>query len=219
MRIRFSITLCVISALALAACTDTSQLGDGKNKTRDGAALGGAIGAVTGLIVGDSPEERRRGVAIGAILGAGVGAAIGNSLDKQAAALEQSIANDRIGIVNTGSALIVTMPQDLLFATDSAILGVALQSDLRVLARSLNEYPGTTVDIIGHTDNTGEAAYNQGLSSRRALAVAAILSDSGVSAQRMRAYGRGEDAPVASNLSADGRAQNRRVEIIIRPNS
>ncbi|MFT4783454.1 MAG: outer membrane protein OmpA-like peptidoglycan-associated protein [Paracoccaceae bacterium] len=219
MRIRFSITLCVISALALAACTDTSQLGDGQNKTRDGAALGGAIGAVTGLIVGDSPEERRRGVVIGAILGAGVGAAIGNSLDKQAAALEQSIANDRIGIVNTGSALIVTMPQDLLFATDSAILGVALQSDLRVLARSLNEYPGTTVDIIGHTDNIGEAVYNQGLSSRRALAVAAILSDSGVSAQRMRAYGRGEDAPVASNLSADGRAQNRRVEIIIRPNS
>ncbi len=71
--------------------------------------------------------------------------------------------------------------------------------------------------MIGHTDNTGTAAYNQDLSQRRASSVASVLRDSGVPGARIAAYGRGEDQPVASNLTPEGRAQNRRVEIIIRP--
>ncbi|MEL6519519.1 MAG: OmpA family protein [Pseudomonadota bacterium] len=219
MRSLFLLPATLVGALVLSGCTDPSTVGDGQNRTRDGALLGGAIGAVTGIIAGDDAESRRRGAAIGGVLGAGVGAAIGNQLDKQAAELEQNLQGDGVRIVNTGEQLIVTMPQDILFAVDSAEVQPVLRSDLLVLAQSLNDYPNTTVDIIGHTDNTGDASYNQQLSARRAQSVASILVSGGVSSARLRAFGRGEDQPIASNLTPEGQAQNRRVEIVIRPNS
>ena len=83
--------------------------------------------------------------------------------------------------------------------------------------KSLNAYPDSTVDIFGHTDNVGSASHNQRLSADRAEGVLNILVDAGVDQGRLRAIGRGEDDPVASNLSAEGRARNRRVEIVIRP--
>ena len=86
------------------------------------------------------------------------------------------------------------------------------------MASSINRYPNTTVNVIGHTDSTGEAAYNFDLSQRRAQAVASVLINGGVSPQRIRSIGRGEDAPIATNATAQGRQQNRRVEIIITPN-
>ena len=121
--------------------------------------------------------------------------------------------------MNTGDRLIVTMPQDILFDVDSSAVRPGLRTDLATLAASLNQYPNTTVDVIGHTDNTGSAGYNQNLSQRRAQEVTAILQSNGVASNRLRSIGRGEDAPIASNLTAEGRAQNRRVEIIIRPNA
>lgn len=218
MPIRPHLPLALCAILALTACVPPQPTpgGDPQNRTRDGAVIGGAIGAVAGILAGDDAEERRRGAAIGGLIGAGVGAAIGNNLDRQAAELEQAL-DSRVGIVNTGDRLIVTMPQDLLFDVDSALVRADLRADLRVLASSLQDYPDTTVDIIGHTDNTGSAEYNQNLSARRAASVAAILSDGGVTRTRLRAFGRGEDDPIASNLTPEGRAQNRRVEIVIRP--
>jgi outer membrane protein OmpA-like peptidoglycan-associated protein len=120
-------------------------------------------------------------------------------------------------VTNTGEYLIVNMPQDLLFATDSASVRPDLTADLRTVAASLLKYPNSRIEVIGHTDNTGSAAYNQDLSQRRAVSVAGVLRESGVPSGRLAAYGRGEDQPVASNLTPEGRAQNRRVEIIIRP--
>jgi len=110
------------------------------------------------------------------------------------------------------------MPQDLLFAIDSAAVRPDLRADLNTVAASLLRYPNSRIEVVGHTDNTGTAAYNQDLSQRRAVAVASILRESGVPGSRIVAYGRGFDQPVASNQTAAGRAQNRRVEIIIRPN-
>jgi outer membrane protein OmpA-like peptidoglycan-associated protein len=111
----------------------------------------------------------------------------------------------------------VTLPQDILFDTDSATLTGALQSDLSALARNLNAYPGTTVTVVGHTDNVGDAEYNQNLSRRRAQAVTSVLISSGVSPERIRTLGQGESAPIADNLTPEGRRQNRRVEIVINP--
>ena len=87
------------------------------------------------------------------------------------------------------------------------------------VADNLMNYPDSTVTVVGHTDNTGAAAYNQDLSQRRADAVANVLRDAGVRASRLIAYGRGESQPIATNLTAEGRAQNRRVEIHIQPNA
>jgi len=113
----------------------------------------------------------------------------------------------------------VTMPQDILFDVSSSAIQPALRTDLATVATSLQNYPDTTVQVIGHTDSTGSAAYNQSLSERRANSVANVLLDNGVPSSRVRPIGRGEDQPVASNLTPEGRAQNRRVDIVILPNA
>ena len=200
--------------LLTAACTEMPA-NDGRQNTRQGLAGGAALGAITGALIAD---DKAKGAAIGAAVGGIAGAAYGDYLDRQEAALRGQLGSN-VQIVNTGDRLIVTMPQDILFATDSATLRGDLSADLVTVARSLNEYPRTTVQVIGHTDNTGDAAYNQQLSARRANAVASVLVNNGVSSSRIQSFGRGEDQPRASNLTPEGRQQNRRVEIVILPTS
>jgi outer membrane protein OmpA-like peptidoglycan-associated protein len=165
-----------------------------------------------------SKDDRKKGAIIGAIVGATAGNAIGQTLDQQAEDLRRDLNNDQVDVTNTGSELIVTMPQDILFTLDSAAVRSDLRRDLGVVAGNIQAYPNTTISIEGHTDNTGSASYNQSLSQRRANAVASVLMNNGVPPARLGTIGRGENEPVASNLSATGRAQNRRVEIVIRPN-
>lgn len=207
-----------ISLVAVTACTEPTGMGDPNDpnrNTRGGAVVGGMLGAATGALVSDN---RARGAVIGGVLGAGTGALVGSNLDRQEAELRRDLGN-QARITNTGDRLIVSMPQDILFAVDSATLRSDLQGDLRTIASSLNSYPNTTIQVVGHTDNTGAASYNQALSERRAAAVAGVLVNSGVSSGRVRTLGAGENQPIASNLTPEGRAQNRRVEIIIVPNN
>jgi outer membrane protein OmpA-like peptidoglycan-associated protein len=221
MRITSIIMAATAGAFLLAACTPPEQYNpnDPNQRTREGAAVGAGLGALAGLITGDTAKERRNRALGGAIIGGIAGGVIGNNLDKQAAELAASFDNGAIGVINTGNELIVRMPQDVLFATDSAVVSSNLRGDLQTLAASLNRYPDTTVQVVGHTDNTGSAAYNQDLSERRAQSVAAILQGAGVAGYRLQAFGRGENEPIATNYSPEGRAQNRRVDIIIRPNA
>ena len=153
----------------------------------------------------------------GALVGATAGSVIGNQLDAQERELRQSLANDSITIVNTGDRLILSFPNDLTFATDSAAISPAVQADLRQVAGSLVRYPNSTVQVIGHTDSDGDASYNQGLSERRANAVADQIQAGGVPYHRLRIIGLGEEQPVASNLTPEGKARNRRVEVVIIP--
>ncbi|SDX25116.1 OmpA family protein [Litoreibacter albidus] len=201
------------AALILAGCDASTPNQRTKNGALIGAAIGGALGANS-----TSDNKLERGI-IGAAVGGAVGGAIGNSLDKQAAELRNDLGNDNVGVVNTGSELRVTLPQDLLFATDSTTLRSDLRADLRAVANNLNDYPNSEVIVAGHTDSTGDAAYNQDLSERRAQAVSSVLRNAGVSGSRLRVIGQGESQPIASNASSAGRAQNRRVEIVIRPYS
>ncbi|WGH77569.1 OmpA family protein [Jannaschia ovalis] len=212
--LKLPFAIAVSGVLGLTACVDTTT-GE-PNRTRSGALIGAGIGAAAGAIAGDG--SRADEIAAGAIAGGLIGGAIGANLDRQAADLRRQLGDDRITIVNTGSELIVTMPQDILFATDSATLRPDLQSDIRALAGNLQQYPNTTVQVIGHTDNTGAAAYNQDLSERRARSVASVLINQGVSSRRVVSIGRGESQPIASNQTPAGRQQNRRVEIVITPN-
>ena len=213
--IKRSLILATAAAMALGACTTDPN--DPNRNTQQGLLLGGALGAAAGVITGNSPEERRRNALAGAMIGGAAGGIAGSVLDRQEQELRQQFDDDRIRVTNTGDRLIVTMPNGILFDTGSAAIRPGLQSDLGVLAQSLQRYPNSTVQVIGHTDNTGSAAYNQSLSERRAESVASRLVDNGVSPQRLRIIGRGEDQPVASNLTPEGRQQNRRVEIVIIP--
>lgn len=208
------ILLSAAAALALTGCVAKGDP-NSPNRTRDGAILGGILGGVLGAASSD--RDPGRAAALGAAAGALAGGAIGAALDRQAQDLRGSLSNDNILIQNTGEELIVTMPEGILFDIDSAAIRASLQADLRALARNLQQYPNTTVEVLGHTDNTGSASYNQDLSARRASAVAGVLLEAGVSPGRVRSFGLGEDQPVATNLTPEGRQQNRRVEIIIRP--
>ena len=204
------------SLLAVSACTDPGQIGgtDPNRNTKQGALLGGILGAGVGAIVSD---DKAKGALLGGVAGAAVGGVTGSFLDQQEADLRRQLENDDIRITNTGDRLIVTMPQDILFPVDSAVVNSGLRSDLTRVASSLQRYPDSRVQVVGHTDNTGSAAYNQSLSERRANSVADVLMEGGVPFARIQTYGRGEDQPIASNLTEEGRAQNRRVEIVILP--
>jgi outer membrane protein OmpA-like peptidoglycan-associated protein len=215
MMTKFPVVLLVSGALVLSACADPAQTGD--SRARQGAIAGALLGGFTGLATRPGNTDPLLAGAAGAVIGAAVGGAIGTALDRQAADLRRDIGNPNVGIVNAGDRLIVTMPQDILFDVDSAVVRPDLQSDLRAVAANLNQYPQTRVEVLGHTDNTGSAAYNRDLSQRRAAAVAAVLIGAGVSASRVSAIGQGEDFPVATNLTPEGRAKNRRVELVIRP--
>ena len=124
------------------------------------------------------------------------------------------MSNDDVIITNTGEELRVVLPEGILFDFDSAAVRAELQGDIRALARNAQSYPNTTWAGIGQTDNAGSASYTFGRSTRRAQAVAGIILEEGVSPGRVRSLGRGETQPIASNDTAAGRAQNRRVEII-----
>lgn len=216
MILKSPVVLMTLGALALAGCTDPyANSTDPNVRTRTGVATGAIVGGLLGASSGDNKLEK---AAVGAAIGGILGGAVGSTLDKQAADLRNSIGNSQVSITNTGSELIVTMPQDILFATDSASLRPDLTRDLGAVAQNLMRYPDSTIQVIGHTDNSGAAAYNQNLSERRAGAVAQTLIANGVPAFRVAAIGRGEDQPVASNLTPEGMARNRRVDIIIRPN-
>ncbi|MFQ5438497.1 MAG: OmpA family protein [Paracoccaceae bacterium] len=198
-------------AFVLSACLGND--GQPMPKTTDGAVIGGILGGIFGATHGGKPKN----VLLGTAVGAAVGGLIGQELDRQEQALRAGLSNSEVGIVNTGKELVVTLPEAITFETDSSELRASLRGDLLVLAENLNEFPKTTVDIVGHTDNVGDAGYNQQLSAQRAESVYLILLDGSVERARMRAIGRGENEPRASNLTKKGRAQNRRVEIIIRP--
>lgn len=204
--------------MALTACTDGTSYdpADPNAKRNSGAIVGAMLGGVLGATSGG--DERITKAAAGAIVGGLAGGAIGSALDNQARELSRDLTTSGATVVNTGSQLVVTMPQDLLFAVDSDVVRADLQRDLNTLAGSLNRYPDTAVQIVGHTDNTGAADYNQRLSQRRASSVAQVLIAAGVPSSRIVTIGRGEDQPIASNLTADGRAKNRRVEFVITPN-
>lgn len=204
------------ASLALSACNDPATLGgepDPHAKTKQGALLGAAVGVGVSALTGGEGGN----LLLGAAAGAAAGGIVGNELDKQAAELRAQLANDGITITNAGDRLIVTLPQDITFATDSADVTPSLRADIGRVAQHLLRYPDSTVQVIGHTDSTGDATYNLGLSLRRANSVASILQNGGVSGARINTFGEGEEKPLASNLTPEGRAQNRRVEIVVIP--
>lgn len=202
--------LTVAAALTLTGCTYNNGM---PNQPATGALIGGATGAVLGQAIGHDTKA----TAIGAVVGAAVGGAIGADMARQERELNQQLAGSGAVITNTGSQLRVILPEGVTFPTGSATVASSFLPALREVARSLNAHKNSTVRVVGHTDNVGSATYNKQLSQDRALAVARILISYGVSSSRITYSGRGFDEPITSNATAAGRAQNRRVEVVITP--
>lgn len=205
---------CLI-VVALAASVASCQFDSAPN-TIGGAAAGGLAGAGIGALV--SGGNRGTGALIGAGVGALAGGAIGHYMDRQQADLRRNLAGTGIGVNRRGDNLVLEIPGDVTFATDSATIRPAFYGPLDSVAATLNQYTNTYIDVVGHTDNTGSADYNQRLSEARARSVADYISSRGVYPPRINIGGVGEDQPKASNATAAGRQENRRVELTIRPN-
>jgi outer membrane protein OmpA-like peptidoglycan-associated protein len=203
--------LTALAALLLLGACATTPSDDPYAKTKKGAMIGAAVGAAAGLFVGDGELDEVLG---GAAVGAGLGAGIGVYMDKQQRDLEaiEEVEVERID----EETLQVNFASDILFAVDSAVLSAPSRQSLDEFAQVMQDYPKTAILIQGHTDSTGSEEHNMQLSERRAKAVHNHLAMREVDESRMAAIGYGEGYPVADNASPQGRAQNRRVAILIR---
>lgn len=176
---------------------------------RSGALGGAAAGAVIGGIASGSA----RGAILGAVIGGAAGAAIGGVMDAQAEDLQDKLPNAEV--VRVGEGIQITFDSGILFDVGQADLRPAAQQNLSDLATSLQDYEGTDVLVFGHTDSTGGEDLNQRLSEQRADAARTYLLGAGLEGERVSAIGRGESDPIATNDTAAGRQENRRVEIAI----
>ncbi len=205
-----------MAGLLVTACTTTDPMtGEVRsNRAGTGAIIGALGGAAAGTMAGGNDT---RNAAIGAAIGGLAGYAIGDYMNKQQAELENQMARSGVGIVREGDNIRLNMPSDITFDTDRSEIKPSFDDTLAKVASTLQKYPKTTIDVIGHADSTGADDYNLALSERRARSVAGFLVSHGVMEQRIWTQGRGESQPIASNDTADGRAKNRRVEILLRP--
>ena len=210
----------IAALMGSAACTTTDPYSSTprRNNTANGAIAGALGGAVLGYLTNTSNSEQgRKNALIGAGIGALGGAAVGNYMDRQQRLLEQELSGTGVGVARQGDNLVLRMPSDVTFASNRADVDPGFYPVLADVARVLNQYDQSTIDIVGHADSDGTDEYNLDLSRRRASAVAGYLVNQNVLAGRLYVDGRGESQPIASNATPQGKAQNRRVEILIRP--
>ena len=204
------------AAVVFQGCSTMSKTAKG---TLIGSGAGAVIGAGLGAVLGDS-KGAAIGAAIGTAVGAGAGAAIGKKMQNKAEELA-ALENAQIETVkdqNGLQAIKVTFNSGILFPTNGSTLSAASKKELSTFAAKMADMKETDITILGHTDNTGSDAVNEKLSNKRAESVAAYLKSCGIDAGRMTTEGKSYLMPVADNATAEGRAQNRRVEIYISAN-
>ncbi|SDP98894.1 Outer membrane protein OmpA [Mucilaginibacter sp. OK268] len=204
-----------IATLSLALAT-VGILGSGCDsltKTQKGAAIGAGAGGTIGAFIGKAAGNTALGAIIGGAVGGTAGAFIGRNMDRQAAEIKQTVPGATV--TREGEGILVKFDSGILFDTDKADLKPAAQSNLQKLATSLQNNQNTNILIVGHTDNTGSDSHNMDLSVRRAESVKSYIAGNNVSPSRLTTSGKGESEPIADNTTVEGRAQNRRVEIVI----
>lgn len=215
---RFTV-LFATASLALSSCQTTNPYtGDAqRSKALTGSVIGGLLGAGIGSLTGEGSTERRQKAMIGAGIGILAGGGIGAYMDKQEAELRRELEGSGVGVSRNGNQIALVMPGDVTFSTGSSTISGEFYATLDSVAKVLNKYNQTLVDITGHTDSVGQRDYNYRLSQSRANSVAGFLQNRKVSPTRFRVTGQGPDAPVATNNTASGRQANRRVTIQLAP--
>lgn len=208
------------AAALLAAGCQTIDPYTGEEKTSSatkGAAIGAGAGAVLGVLTGDDAKDRRKRALIGAGVGGLAGGAVGAYMDRQEAKLREQLQGSGVSVTRVGDEIVLNMPGNITFQTNSSDLNPQFFDVLNSVALVLKEYDKTVIEVVGHTDSTGTAEYNQSLSERRAGTVGTYLQNKAINPQRILAYGRGLTQPIADNSTADGRSLNRRVELRLSP--
>lgn len=198
----------VSAFLALSLCFCSNW-----NRAMTGGLIGAGAGGIIGGVIGKQAGNTAAGAIIGAAIGGAAGAAIGHYMDKQAEEIQRDIKNARVERV--GEGIKITFNSGILFDVGSDKLKPAAKDNVDKLAVILNKYKDTDILIEGHTDSTGSRKTNMTLSEDRAASVSRELRKNGISGGRISTNGYGPDQPVASNATAEGRTENRRVEVAI----
>lgn len=199
-------------ALMLVGCTGIESL-DGLNKKTTGTAGGAAAGALLGQLIG----KDTKGTLIGAGVGALAGLGWGTYRDQQEAELKARLRNTGVEVGRDGDYINLNLPNGVTFATNSSNIASSFYTPLKEISKVLLQYSETKIVVSGYTDSTGDYKYNQALSKKRAYSVAEYFVSQGVASNRISAVGYGEDMPIASNSTKEGRQANRRVEVKILP--
>lgn len=199
------------AVLGLSACTTVNPY-TGEQQTSNAVRYGAIGGVVCGLIGATENSRRARNAALGC---GAVGAGVGAYMDAQEAELRQQLSGTGVQVQRNGDELNLIMPGNVTFNTNEYAIRSQFNSVLDAVAQVLYKYADTRLVVSGHTDSTGSADYNYGLSERRARSVSNYLAARGVDQNRLLVQGMGPDRPIASNASESGRAQNRRVELQI----
>ncbi|WP_312983139.1 OmpA family lipoprotein [Atlantibacter sp.] len=218
MKKRVMVLAAVISgALAVSGCTTNPYTGE---REAGSSGIGAGIGTLVGAGVGalsSSKKDRGKGALIGAAAGAALGGGVGYYMDVQEAKLRDKMQGTGVSVTRNGDNIVLNMPNNVTFDSNQANLKPAGANTLTGVAMVLKEYPKTTVNVLGYTDSTGGSDLNMRLSQQRADSVASALITQGVAANRIQTRGMGPANPIASNDTAEGKAQNRRVEITLTP--
>ncbi len=199
--------------IAMLLCFSIAVIGCSASNAVKGGAIGVGGGAVVGGLIGKAAGNTALGAIIGAAVGGTAGAIIGHNMDKRAEEMRKDLSNAKVERV--GEGIKITFDSGILFETNSSELQSGAKANIESLSKILNKYPDTNILIEGDTDDQGSDEYNQKLSERRAQSVADYQKLQGVPGSRISTVGLGESNPVASNATASGRQQNRRVEVAI----
>ena len=205
-----------LKSIAVALCAMLVLAGCNMSNTAKGTMIGAGGGAAVGAVIGAIAGNTAVGAAIGTAVGAGTGAIIGKKMDKAKKEAEavKSAQVQTITDSNGLEAIKVTFDSGILFATNKADLNAESKASLTQFAQVLKENSDMDIAIFGHTDNTGTDAVNNPLSKNRAQSVSKFLKAQGVAASQIKTIdGQGSKNPVADNSTAEGRKQNRRVEV------
>ena len=206
-----SLICSMLAASMLAACATDPYTGQSKvSNTAWGTGIGALAGAGIGALAGGE-----KGALIGAGVGAAAGAGTGAYMDVQARKLRQELLNTGVQVQELSGQIYLIMPGNITFDSNDANIKPAFQPVLNSIAKVINEYSKTMVQVNGYTDSTGSAATNNSLSLMRANSISNYLRLKGVDANRIVSNGYGSSNPIASNATAAGREQNRRVEIVL----
>ncbi|MGB5082868.1 MAG: OmpA family protein [Burkholderiales bacterium] len=213
-------TLAATLAAAVAVGCQTTDPYTGQQKTSSatfGALIGAGTGAAIGMISGKDARQRRQRAMVGAGVGALSGGAVGSYMDRQENELRALMRDSGVTVTRKGEDIVLNMPGNVTFRSGSADLNTQFFKVLDGVAAVAKKYDKTIIEVAGHTDNVGSANYNKQLSQQRADTVSRYLSSRGVAAARIMTAGGGEDHPIASNATEQGRAANRRVEVTLAP--
>src|SRR5437870_6336419 len=190
--------IATLLAVLLTSVPMFAQTVDEHAKTKKGAVIGGIAGAIAGAVIDNNRGHRssKRGAVVGGVAGAAAGAIVGAMMDKQERELRQI---EGVNVTRTAdNELNVTVRNEVLFDFNSSALRSASRDSLREMAGVFEKYPNTTIEVAGHTDSTGSAAYNQRLPERRANGVVHYLEQLRVRSPRLDAIGHGESQPRAT---------------------